>query len=335
MSDSNIFADREEEKPMSYSDPEALKIELCSAGRLSAPPILNVTDYRMEDVIKLSMISEDNIIKNLLEVLQARVQEDFDVRKLHENEMEEILLNIYVNFWSRIILDYPYPWTEKELDELLETGIISQNRYDRIKEKKEIPTTDINLSNVVINEISEDFKEPIFISKDKDNGFGMRLSRVGDFLLAEEYTKKKFSVQDKRFSDVKIAIQSEDITKIEGERVKAYIDYERQRAVSFLEYKQALLISFVKKDGQKKVVTTIEEKVHEYRKMPKTVWDLYNDKVEKMKFGANHDVEMISPFTKQPVIRRCLFQVMDFIPTNIVSDSSGYSISFGDENEAE
>ena len=315
----------EESGPVTYAAPESLPVNLSSGGKLSAPPTLRVTDYTMEDTLKLSTATASTIIQNLIEVLQARVQDEFDVRLLHENEFEEILLSLYVNFWSPMLLSYPYPWTEEDLEGLPE------DEAEEIRKGVRKLTVAIDLRKVQIDEIVEKFKEPIVIDLGSKK-IGVRLPRVGDFLLVEEQVKKKFAVQDKRFSDIRfLQEQGEDLTKrVDSDRLSPYNNYQRERAVYFLALKQAILIQFVEVNGERHKLSSFEEKYQEYRGLPKRFWNVLSSEIEKIKFGIDHNVEMISPITKKKVIRRCLFQVLDFISTDGVSDDSGYTVSFGD-----
>jgi len=309
-----------------YNDAEVLDINLSSAGALSAPVTLRVTDYTMEDTIKLSSATTDNIINLLVEVLQSRVQDDFDVRLLHENEFEEILFSIYANFWNSALVDYPYPYTEEDLE------LLSKEDAENVKSGKTKLKTDIDLTKLDIVTISEEFKEPIVITLSEKLKIGMRLPRIGDFLLVEEHLKKKYAVQDKKFSDIKFLLENgKDVESFSNDQLIPYIKYDKERAIDFLAFKQAILVQFKIEDGVKVPITTFEEKYHTYKGLPRKLWNTYSKKVEKVKFGVNHDeVEMISPITKKPVIRRCLFQVLDFIPTDAVSDDSGYDVQFGE-----
>lgn len=322
--DNSVFFE-EETSFKGYSNAETLEINLGSCGKLSAPPTIKVTDYTMEDTLKISSATSSNIIEVLIEILQARVQDDFDVRLLHENEFEEILLSIYVNFWNRFLLDYPFPWTEEDLKDLPES------EAKEIRSGERVLKTNIDLSQVSVNEISEDFKEPIVIDMEYMK-VGIRLPRVGDFLLAEEKVKEKFAVKDKRFSDIRfLREQGVDISKeIDSDRLFPYLTYEKERATYFLALKQSLLLKFIEKDGSRKSLTTFEEKYHGYKHLPRQFWNILSKELSDMKFGVDHSVKMKNPLTNEIVTRRCLFQVLDFIPTDDISDSSRYTVQYGD-----
>lgn len=320
---SDLF-ERNEEERVSYSPAETLEVNLSSCGKLSAPPTIRVTDYDMEDTLKLSTATPSNIVKLLVEVLQRKVQEDFDVRLLHENEFEEILFTVFVNFWNRFFLDYPFPWTEEDLE------AVDPTEAQRIRDGKKELKTDIDLTSVQVDEIDENFQEPIVIDINGKK-VGMRLARVGDFLLVEEEVKKKFAVMDKRFSDLKYMVeQGQNIKEIAGERLIPYLEYEKERSIYFLSLKQAILLQFVEENGGRRVLTTMEEKFHEYKHLSKKYWIAYREVAEKVNFGINHDVKMKSPLTGETVTRRCLFQVLDYLPPDDLSDDTGYSVQFGD-----
>ena len=330
---SDFFENSEvKEEKIGYSDAESITIKLSTGGKLSAPPSLKVTDYTMEDVLKLSGTTNDDIFKNLIEIVQAILQDNFDARNFHENEFEEVLLSVYGNFWNRLITEYPYPWTEKEINDLVEQEIITSERAEKIISGKEIPRVDIVIPNIELNEIPESFAEPIVIQHNNLK-IGLRLPRIGDYLLTEDYLIKKYAIKNKQFADIKLAVRQEKTEKVDPERMMKYMKFEKEYAIDFLRVKQSLLILFVEKEGVRTLLTTIEEKVAIYKKINKKFWDIFTRELEKIKFGINHDVKMISPFTKESVTRRCLFQVMDLIPTNDVYDDTGYTLSFGDVSE--
>lgn len=318
----------ENQDKTNYMAPETLEIKLSTAGQLDAPPVLHVTDYTMEDVIKLSTATPDNIVNMLIEVLQARIQEDFDVRLLHENEFEEILMTIYTNFWSRIILNYPYPWEEEELKELVESGVIDKDRMQKISSGEEKVTTDVDLTKVTID-VLENFKEPITITG-KEMSVKMRLPRVGDYVLVQEYLKNKFAIKEKKFSDlISYVNNGGDRNSIDVERRGEFLEYEKEKTIEFLKVKQALLLKSIGYQGNEIKLETIEDKIDAYKRISKKIWNIYSREVQKIDFGVNKNVKVRSPFTKKLVTRRCLFQVMDFIPTDEAFDDTGYSVSFG------
>ena len=119
---SDFFINEKKDKPeqkkenntLSIVSSQYIKIKLDSLGRLDAPPILHVKNYTMEDALELSLASEEDSLEATVLVLNRMIKEDFDVSLLQENELKQILLTVYANFWSNELKDFPYPLIKED-----------------------------------------------------------------------------------------------------------------------------------------------------------------------------------------------------------------------------
>jgi hypothetical protein len=323
-----------EPAPLTYFPPESLEITLSTGGRLSSPRTLHVTDYTMEDVLKLSTSNPETLLNELMQVIQNCIKDpEVSVEDLHENEFEEVAFTLYYTNWSHVINDYPYPWTREEVDQLEADGVIDAKRKYNLLNGKEVPRINLSLDSVQLVPLQEDFSEPIAIRIPDGSRIGFRLPRIGDFRILTEALKAKYHHEDMEFLDTKRRVQR-DQTKAELEisphRMEEYRDYERRRAIDMIQLRQGLLVQWIEnKDGERQSEFTNNERIQFYHAFDRKVWITLNKALEDLKFGIDHEVMVRSPFTGENVTRRCSFQIMDFIPTNDVPDDSGYTVSFG------
>lgn len=345
---SDFFVKDEQEEPKSrkpaVQEREAkanipanyIPIKLSSLGKLSTPKIVHVRNYNGEDALKLAMTSvsddpEESMLQVLLEVLQEMIYEDVNTLDLHQKEMEEIMLNVYLNWWSQFMQDLPYPYEE---DELKVTEYFSEDRVQRVKNKEEVPRVSIDLKRLSTNNLPSEFKEPIVISKDNFT-CKFKLPRIGDAIKANDYVEEKYLEQESKFTvlvnDIQFNIRNKNNPNVEQRHIDKelyaeYLKYRNTRNSDFAKYQQ--MCSIVEVNGEK---VTEDNLFSLYNNIDLKTLGLIQKTVEEYgKFGVDEDnVPMISPITREEVIRRFQFRALDFIPSMDIQDNTGYSISFG------
>lgn len=327
---------QQQEKATVISKPTSIppgyhEITLSSCGRLSTPLKIHVRDYYNADVLRISQ-SQDNVFKEILNFLVDGIYEDVNPYMLHEKELEEIMLNIYGAFWDPIIKGYYYPsmlTDEQELEELKAFND-SHNLTGTENEKKflgqisqDFLYVDIDIRKIDIKPISLEFKEPIVCTSEKDGiTLYLRLPRVGDILDATNYVDKVYAIQDQIFkSKGEIGPTHPDYDE--------YVKYATDRS---MDIGIAVVAKCLLKMNDEIIDGNLERQMNVYKSIPRTFWSYCWSEVKKHQdsFGANPEVEVISPITKQKVKRRCQFQLVDLIPSGEVPESSGYACRYGD-----
>jgi len=328
---SDIFVEDESneevvEKKQSKKAPASyLKVKLSSKGKLNTPSTLHVRNYTGADAMQLALASEEDILDTILQVLGGMVWEDIDVAHLHEKELEEILMNIYINFWSSTILDFPYPYTQEELEE------VEENKKERIQRNEYRPSIDIPHSLLQTVDLAEEFKEPITITI-KGEKVAFRLPRLQDVLDAKNAVAEMYETEAMQFSSFEKVLQQnaslpEDKQQpITPSTYKAYISYLKNRGVQFERRRQAsTLISY---NG--KTLDSLQDKLDVYDTLDLLFWKRFNEIVKKHgAFGLENDIEVTSPLTGKKVTRRFQFRLLDFIPAVDEEDTTEYSVVFG------
>lgn len=314
----SISSTKVESIPYNYHE-----LTLATCGKLSTPFKLHVRDYYNSDVLKISQSS--NTLKEILNFLVDGIHENVDPYLLHEKELEEIMLNIYSAFWNPVIEGYYYPsmLTPEQAQEELDYF----NKHNKDSKKTSIEEinqdllyTSINISKININPIKEDFKEPIRCESTDDKiVVYLRLPRVGDVLKAIDFVDKKYAVQDQIFK------KEENI----NEQPEAFEEYQKNRQ---LDTGVSIMSMCILKYNDENLDGNIEVQMEKYKSMPRAFWQYCWSKIQEVNssFGADPEVEVVSPITKQLVKRRCRFQLLDLIPSGEVPSSSRYASRYGD-----
>ena len=333
MSDNIQFVDKNEKTVEEKSQRQSripadyIPVKLSTLGKLDAPAVLHVRDYTGQDILTLSMANESNVLRKLIDVLNDIVFEGFDCAYLHEQELEEIMLNVLANFWSPIIHDYPFPYTNEEYES------IDEERKTRILKGLEKLTVDISVPNLKTNPIREDFREPIII-KSSNKTVYFSLPRIVHYFKAQEYIESKYEREYQEFhfidklSDINDEGQRQnELSKISRDILLKYKEFNDKRSKDYIIAKQAQLIQ---KIGSK-TYESIEDKVKAYSLVTMQMWNKYNSVMDEfLNFGVDHNVEMVSPIDGKLTTRRCLFRPVDVIPSNDSSRSGEYTVLFGE-----
>lgn len=323
---SSMMELEQKEKPV-IIPPNYIPVKLSSLGKLNAPAIIHVKNYDFEHALDSSLTTDDNILETTVHILKGIIYENFDPLYFHIEEIKEILLNIYANFWSKKLREYNYPYED---DELNDKDCKPEIKERILKDKKFTPLVDIEIKNIETKVIDDEFKEPFFINDDElDKRYYFRLSRVYDIIKAKELSDEKFIKEKQQFSDVdKMVKEGIDIeTQLEPERYKSYVKYIKDKTKFLSKVMQACFLVKVKGEN----LDTLEKKMKYVTSIPLPVWIKYDEiDVKYKQFGIDPNVKVISPLTGKEVVRRFQFRYVDFITSLELQDNSRYSVGFGE-----
>lgn len=299
----------ENEVPMGYAP-----VKLSTRGKLSSSMTLHFRDYTLEETSELSSIREENYLERLVTILNRMVHENFDCGQLHIEEMKEVLLTIHANFWSPVLRDMAY-----KIDP------------DGEEKKENYARADVEIAKIQIDELPEEFKEPITIQSNSGMKMKFRLPRVSDVFVTNKYLDEKYGVQEQKFAKAKLFVESQRGTTFDVEKFsnpQMLLEY-----MDFLEKKNSeynivnRLLRLIEFDGQK--LSSLDEKLSHRNDIDMTVWTDLNWVMEKYRFGVNPEVKFTDP-NGNSIARRFQFRSLDFIPDMAVQTNSRNAISFGD-----
>ena len=150
-------------------DSDYITVKLFSDGKLSSPKEVKIRNFIVKEVLSLSeTINSGSVIdftKSYLSILKNMTKSEapFSIYELTENEIMELLLNIYGTFWSDSIM----------------VPIITENNETKV--------TRVKVNEIVSTNFNEDFKEPIILEID-DLRIMFRLPRVKDAIQTKKST---------------------------------------------------------------------------------------------------------------------------------------------------
>ncbi len=304
--------------------PEYVEISLSSCGKLGLPAKVHVRDYLASDVLKLAAITEENVVETLLGILDNMIYEEVDIYKMHEKDMEEILVNVHLRFWGSVIENYPYEAKSEDYENL------TPSQKQMFEMGRDPFVTDVNLGALKTIPIKEEFNGK-FTIKDPDKKINVTftLPRIGNASLIKKFGESKFATLEEKFSVVKMLLRQQK----EGEKVtidpklyQEYVDFCGERDEFYLMLSQALMIEAV--DGVD--CKTIAEKIDAYKKVSLQTWVKCNEVIETLDgFGIDPMVEIPDPKEDgKTVIRKVRFQLVDLIPTYRLPDSNGFIVEY-------
>jgi hypothetical protein len=322
----NQKAEEVTEKP---SPSGFVPVKLSSGGKLKGvPAVVHIKDYSGRDTLNLSMVTPENQIETLLKVIENITYENIDAGNLHENDLEEILINVFLNFWANAITDVPFPLIYEEVYNL------EEEQKEKYKNRTWVPRTDLILSKIKTKDLDDEFMEPItIVNENKKVKF--ILPRIGHMVRASKLVARKYIKEESRWSKVNSAIRkqrpSEDdvddlLKDVLGEEYFDYIEFSKNKIADYLMVKQALCLYEV--NGE--VLETIDEKIKAYDDVPLSMWEKFGEIQNTYGFGVNHNIEVISPLDNKPVERRFSFRLQDFFPSVRGASLSECSVSFGE-----
>lgn len=325
--DVNLLKEAQELSQSSSNTPKGyIPIELSTKGKFSLPPVINIRNFDTSEVIELSSQVEENRLATLIKIFNNAVYEDIDMSQATEQELTEIALNIYANWYGVVISNFSFPLLEKDI-EWLDTN--EPKTLEKIQNREYYPSVDILISDIEIKDIDEKFKEPITITNSKTQEvFQFKLPRVGDGILTQEYVRKKYADEDNIFYRIQNKLQEEKQLKtnkssITMEERRRFEDYQQRRTIEHIRVIQKLcLLSY---NGE--VLNNIEDKMK--ISIPQNIWDAYKKIVEKYSFGVQNEVKVKSPLNGKEEIRRFQFRPQDFIFSMEYKEDSELDISFG------
>ena len=296
----DVFVHEEEEKKVDTTEKQKkipadyLPVKLSTIGKLNAPMEVHVRDYSGKDALNLSLMNEENTLDVITEVADNILWEGIDSGYLHEQELQEIMLHIYYNFWGTAITDYPYPYTEEELE-----SVADEQRKKAIKEGKEVPRVDVPIKQIQTNPLPKDFKEPFTLTSPSGKKVTFRLSRLKDIRNASKYVDEKYAEEAQRLGRVEemLGKYRDDpdnlFQKVSKAEIREYNEYLQHKGVDFAVVQQAQVLEKV---GSKKL-ESLEEKIKAYHEIGLSMWREYGKFVESLHFGVDPEVKIVSPLT--------------------------------------
>lgn len=329
--------------------PGYIEVELSTKGRVGAPAIVHIRNFKVNEIIALSLTDVKDIPMRLIHALNDMIYEDVDVGEWHENEVVELLLYLFMTFYKGSIDDIPFQFTEEDLEKIskLEKG---DEQVAAIKSGQFVPKTSINIGkDVDTYDIPDDFS-PIVTITNKKTGFYVTFGfiKYGDQLVIKKWLNSYFAEDEAKFESIRrkveynrgLANQLQDnpevldkLLTINPEEEEAYNDYLIRRTQAITEV--ARLVSVIDYNGQDVSNLSIGEK---YELMSQDARIDYNmitklaKRQEKLQFGIKPEVRMKNPITGEVVKRPLSFRVYSVLQAMWLPRDDDYDDGSDDED---
>lgn len=297
-----------------------IPVKFSSKDKLS-PPVLHFRNYSMSELLEIASSNDETQFEILIyRVLNAMCFEKYDCAKLHIEQIKEIVLTVYANFWDNKLIHKPY--------------YIDITRED-IDNKDNIAYTDIPLQRLNIIDINDDFKFPFTIEDNKTKKrVKFTFPSCEHVFLAEQYVKDMFKDEEQKFMRLRSILNTVAKLNTKGDaeaaskiiydvQEKEELEmYEHNRSKMYLKVLQCQLLVAV----DNKELTTLKDKYDAFcTDVDATTWMRYTKHVEKSgKFGIDSNYTFKHNDTE--ITRRFSFRLVDFIPAMEQETDTGYTI---------
>lgn len=320
-----------------------IPIELSTNGKLGVPKTVYCRNFSTADLVELSMFNDSILPERVIAVLSSLIYGESNVGDWPDKCIIELLVRIYVNYFTPILTSRDFPWDETDTAWLRANKLETQAKD--LEEGKWTPKVDVDLRNVKIRSLDDQIKNYVTIKKRNKDGSPLleakfiSYPKFGDTLVLRKAVAEKFVEEDRAFARLTQQIEVKDRYISEGRDIAAltpvfdadYIKwqiYQAKKAVYMTRATRALsLISYNGVDLSKK---SLDERI---RYVESPLFDISMSKIideqyNKMDFGILPDIDLMNPITKTKCTRRFQFQFMDIIQAVLTSSPDGYDIYY-------
>lgn len=326
-----------------------IEVALSTKGKVGAPPVVHVRNFRVSEIIALSMTTNADLPIRLTEILNDMILEDVDVCQWHEKEIEELMVYIFLSFYKGVLEDIPYPYTEEEV-KIVRSQEDGEERANDLLNGKWVPRVNIDVAkDADTYDIPEDYNPRMTVTN-KKSGFKVTFDfiKYGDQIVIKNWLDSYFARDEKRFEKIKRELEfNNSLSKqflsdpsalnkyidIDKEEEKEYRDYliRRTQAITDVAY----IVSIINIDGEDISGLSIGEKYEKLNGDARIDYNLINHlakKQAKVPIGIKPDVSMVSPFTGEVVKRPFSFRIPLILQAMQLYGDDDFDDGFDDEN---
>jgi len=300
-----------------------VKIDLESNGRFGNPKTIVLKDYTARHINDLVTTKEDDLLETLMSILNECIvsPENFDIGNLTNEEFYEVILGMKVAFDTPIL---KHKWIheedscqgkkqddEKQVSEsILDLRNITSLPIEESDEKIKIfykekfdSMTEQDFEEYIIIKYGEEksitkeeelnnikIQEP-FLIKGYETDYEFKIIRMKDLLMAYKMASKEINHKI-RVVQNKTIRRGDDEDRIKSEKESDVEKLKREKARKVLEYAQAMSLSYIRRNGKRIQLKTIEEKINEYNTMPRNVLLNYLQAIDTIKYGVDCEIHL-------------------------------------------
>ena len=352
LNEENIVLKSMQEAKKSVSDamtipPGYLEIRLSTKGKMGAPELFHVRNFKVSDIMALSLTSDSDLPSKLVAILNEMIWEDVDVAQWHEKEVEELMVYIFKTFYRDNIDDVVFPLEESDYEYLKEND---PEKLEAINTKKWVPKTTVSIGkDVELYDVRDDFN-PVIKITNKSTGFYVTFDYIkyGDQLVIRKWLDSYFAEEEEKFKDFKAQIKMNSLIikqlKSDPEVLNKLLPYNEKEEAEYNEFMQKKLqtlaevvriVSIIDYNGQDVSQLPLDEKyalIKDDARIDYGMIRKLNTRQQKLQFGLKPEVSMRSPITREVVKRPFSFRLSTLLQAMQLSGDDVYDDGYDDED---
>jgi hypothetical protein len=325
------------EKPIQTIPNGYIPIELSTDGKLGVPKVIHCRNFSTSDILDISLFNDTMLPEKVISVLNTLILEKIDVALWPDKVIIELLIKLYVNFFTPLLPQINFPWNKEDISWLEEKG--RKEDIENLRSGKWKPKIDFNLTWLKTRKLSDNVKPYIVISKSGFSAKFVSYPRYGDSLIIKKATDNKFAESDKMFERIKQNYQLRERFLQEGKSINnleivneldflKWKSYEAKKAIYVAKASQALyLVAFngidVSQSSLEERISIMENPEFDIRLTKKL-----DREYEKINFGIDPEVEISNPITGERCLRHFSFRLVDIIQAIRLSECDEYDVSY-------
>lgn len=330
--------------------PGYIEVSLSTKGLLGAPKSFHIRNFKMKEILALSMTDPANLPARLISILDGMVYEDVDVASWHEKEVEELMVYLFMTFYRSVIDDLPYPLEASDL-EAVKARPNGEAMLRDIEEGRYVPRTTLDIANDVDTYDLPNTFDPHVTITNRKTGFHVTFGYIkyGDQVVIRRWIESLFGEEERSFASVKARLEhnrgvmqrfKDEPEKIEGLQPvdpmeeSAYQDFLIRKLQTITE--AAHIVSITDYDGQDVSGLDIDEKyglLSEDARIDAGLIKKLAVRQAKMAFGLKPEVSMRNPITGEVVKRPFSFRIPSLVQAMQLSGCDEYDDGFDDEDQ--
>lgn len=311
-----------------------ISIKLPSNGRIEGiPKVLHFRDYSASESLDINTPSDEDRPQAIGKVLNNMCfEKNIDVLDLPSNDIIYIMHVLQATF------------IENEIDKYIK---LDEDSEDDSEDNIELVTIPINKLQMTYlgtdendKEIEPKIKVPFKICDKKTNDVvEFKFATLKDYVIAQKYCKEFYAEEMTKYSRLKKIIY--DINSIKDskkreERMDEFLSENFDECNEYYKFNQEYELMIAKCIQALQIVSYNGKKTESLTecweiystKLSSTIWKIYNQTVDKYKFGLNEKVKVFSNKLQKELVRTVTFQLSDFVPSDRQKDDDRYSLQF-------
>lgn len=296
---------------------EYLPITLITGGKFTAPKVVYVRSFSVEEVISLSVSKEIYKLKNLIKVLQGMIwnpDNSIVISEWTEEQVSELLLKLYANFYGTKKESLLFPVSEEDITWMKEHDTELYERYER---KAFVPTFTVDITTLNIKPIPKNLPDTIEITHN-DCIYFFRIPRIIDTVTLDSIMQRKFYASDLRYQSLLRRIEKEQFDLISPDDFTFLNEYPVDKSLFLTKLTKIFMLEKIQEPNAPEKnfsVLEIEERLAQVSllNLPPQVFKAYKEQLDAIQYGIDPVLTIINPITHKECTRRFSFRPLELV----------------------